>query len=180
MSKTHKIICAGFGGQGVMSLGMTLMYSGMLDGKEVAWVPSYGPEMRGGTANCSVTVSDEPVSSPIFDAGVTILVAMNAPSLEKFLPKVAKGGSVFVNSSIITEKVDRDDVNVYYVPSNEIAGEIGNPKLINMVMMGAIIKAEGIVKEESVIEAIPKVLGEKAIKFLDVNKIAIEKGKAAI
>lgn len=176
MAKTHKISCAGFGGQGVMSMGQLLTYAGMIDGKEVAWVPSYGPEMRGGTANCSVTVSDEPVASPVFEQGITTAVVMNVPSFLKFVPKVAAGGSIFVNSSIVKEKVERDDVNVYYIPVNDMAIELGNPKLINIIMLGAVIEVDKIVESESVLKAFLKVFGENKAKLIPINREALAKG----
>ena len=176
MITTHKISCAGFGGQGVMSMGQLLTYAGMIDGKEVSWVPAYGPEMRGGTANCSVTVSDEPVSSPIFETGITTAVVMNLPSFNKFVSKVAPGGSIFVNSSIIAEKVDRTDVNVYYVPVNDMAAELGNPKLINIIMLGAVIEIDRIVESESILKAFLKVFGDSKAKFIPINREALAKG----
>ena len=176
MGKTHKISCAGFGGQGVMSMGQLLTYAGMIDGKEVSWVPAYGPEMRGGTANCSVIVSDEPVGSPIFEEGVTTAVVMNLPSFHKFVPKVAPGGSIFVNSSLITEKVDRTDVNVYYIPANDIANELGNAKLINIIMLGAVIEIDKIVEPESILKAFLKVFGDNKAKLIPINREALAKG----
>jgi Pyruvate:ferredoxin oxidoreductase and related 2-oxoacid:ferredoxin oxidoreductases, gamma subunit len=176
MGKTHKISCAGFGGQGVMSMGQLLTYAGMIDGKEVSWVPAYGPEMRGGTANCSVIVSDDPIGSPIFDKGITTSVVMNLPSFRKFVPKVASGGSIFVNSSIVSEKVDRDDVNVYYIPVNDLANELGNGKLINIIMLGAVIEIDKIVESESVIKAFLKVFGDDKAKFIPINREALSKG----
>ena len=107
MGKTFRISCSGFGGQGVMALGKLLVYAGMDEGKEVSWVPSYGPEMRGGTANCSVIVSDEPIASPVVDSNIGVNVVMNLPSFVKFVPKTAPDGVVFVNSSIISEKVEK-------------------------------------------------------------------------
>ena len=106
---TARVICAGFGGQGVMSMGQLLTYAGMLEGKEVAWLPSYGPEMRGGTANCSVTVSDEPIGSPVFENNIDIVIAMNVPSYLKYVDKVAPGGCLFINSSIVNEEIKRTD-----------------------------------------------------------------------
>lgn len=176
MVKTHKISCSGFGGQGVMSMGQLLTYAGMIDGKEVSWVPAYGPEMRGGTANCSVIVSDEPVASPIFEEGITTAVVMNSPSFHKFVPKVAPGGSVFVNSSIITDKVDRDDVNVYYIPANDIANELGNAKLLNIIMLGAVVEIDEIVRSESILEAFLKVFGANKAKLIPINREALAKG----
>ncbi len=176
MGKTHKISCAGFGGQGVMSMGQLLTYAGMIDGKEVTWVPAYGPEMRGGTANCSVIVSDDPIGSPIFEEGITTAVVMNLPSFNKFVSKVAPGGSIFVNSSIISEKVERTDVNVYYIPVNDIANELGNSKLINIIMLGAMIEIDKIVEPESILKAFLKVFGDNKAKLIPINREALAKG----
>lgn len=173
---THKISCAGFGGQGVMSMGQLLTYAGMIEGKEVAWVPSYGPEMRGGTANCCVTVSDVPVAAPVFEEGMTTAVVMNGPSFHKFVDKVAPGGSIFINSNIVTQKVERDDINAYYIPINDIAAELGNPKLINIVMLGAVIAKQEIVKSESILDAFLKVFGQNKAKFIPINSEALKKG----
>ena len=124
-------IFAGFGGQGVLLIGQLLAYAGMYEGKNVSWLPSYGPEMRGGTANCSVVVSDEPVASPVINK-CDCVIAMNRPSLDKFEQNVLPGGKLFINSSIIDKKATRTDIDVYYVPCNEIADKLNNPKVANM------------------------------------------------
>ena len=116
---TQRVCCAGFGGQGVLSMGKLLAYAGMLDGKEVSWCPSYGPEMRGGTANCSIVVSDEPVGSPVITADATASIVMNQPSYDKFVEIVGSGGTIIINSSLVEKKVERNDVKAYYVPANE-------------------------------------------------------------
>ncbi|MEG1924014.1 MAG: 2-oxoacid:acceptor oxidoreductase family protein, partial [Clostridia bacterium] len=125
--KTFELIAAGFGGQGVLSLGQIVAYSAMFEGKNTTWLPSYGPEMRGGTANCSVVVSDEEVANPMISKP-NILVAMNRPSVDKFIDSVAVGGYVFINSSLIDTKIERTDVKVYYIPTMELAAEGGNTK----------------------------------------------------
>ena len=176
---TSRVICAGFGGQGVMSMGQLLTYAGMLENKEVAWLPSYGPEMRGGTANCSVTVSDKPVGSPVITDDATCAVIMNKPSL-KFVKDVVPGGHILINSSLIEEKVDRDDVHVTYIPANDLAAEIGMPKVANMVMLGACIKVTGAVDIESVLQAFLKVFGERKAKFIPMNREALQKGMDAV
>lgn len=173
---TDKIICAGFGGQGLMSLGMLIAYSGMLENKEVSWCPSYGAEMRGGTANCSVVVSDKAVGSPVISNDATIVIAMNLPSLLKFEKSLAPGGKLFINSSLIEQKATRTDIEVFYIPANDIANTLGNTKIANMVMLGALLKSKEIVKPESILEAFPKVFGENKAKFIPMNKEAIEKG----
>ncbi len=177
---TDRIICAGFGGQGVMSMGQLLTYAGMLEGKEVSWLPSYGPEMRGGTANCAVTVSDRPVGSPVIAGDATCAIVMNLPSLDKFENEVISGGKILVNSSLIERKVKRNDVEVYYVPANDIALELGNPKVANMIMLGAYLKTNPTVEVESILEAFKKVFGPSKEKFVPLNKEALMKGAEAV
>lgn len=131
-----KILLAGFGGQGVMFIGKVLAYSGMLGEREVCWIPSYGPEMRGGTANCSVLISDEEINSPVIsqaDAGIVL----NQPSYDKFLTRIKPGGTLVANSSIVNIAQNRDDINLIAVPATELANEIGNASLANMVCLGA-------------------------------------------
>lgn len=177
---TARVICAGFGGQGVMSMGQLLTYAGMLEGKEVSWLPSYGPEMRGGTANCAVTVSDNPVGSPLITGDATCAIVMNLPSLEKFESEVKPGGKIIVNSSLIEQKVQRDDVDVYYIQANDLASELGNPRVANMIMLGAYLKTEPAVEVDSILEAFKKVFGPSKEKFVPLNKDALLKGAAAI
>ncbi|MGL5257858.1 MAG: 2-oxoacid:acceptor oxidoreductase family protein [Proteocatella sp.] len=172
----NKIICAGFGGQGVMSMGQLLAYAGMIEGKNVSWLPSYGPEMRGGTANCAVTVSDEEIGSPIITNDADVAMIMNLPSLIKFENDVKPGGKIFINSSLITKKVERTDVEVYYIDANELAKEIGNPKAANLVMLGALLKSMSIVDIESILEAFKKVFGPSKEKFIPQNRDALVKG----
>ncbi|MGL5057657.1 MAG: 2-oxoacid:acceptor oxidoreductase family protein [Fusobacteriaceae bacterium] len=177
---TDKIICAGFGGQGLMSLGMLITYAGMLEKKEVSWCPSYGAEMRGGTANCSVVISDKPVGSPVISNDATVVVAMNLPSLIKFEQSLVSGGKIFINSSLIERKAERTDIEAYYIPANDIANDLGNLKIANMVMLGAVLKLTGIVNPNSVLEAFPKVFGANKEKFIPMNKQAIEMGANSI
>lgn len=172
-------IFAGFGGQGVLLMGQLLAYAGMLEDKEVSWLPSYGPEMRGGTANCSVVVSDSPVASPIVTMATTV-VAMNRPSLDKFEGSVLPDGKLFINSSIIDKKSERGDIEVYYVPCNEIAEELGNPRVANMVMLGAYIEKTKCVDFESVLQALLYKLGEKKAHLIPLNREALNKGAASI
>ena len=173
-----QFIFAGFGGQGMLLIGKFLAMACMLDGKHVSWLPSYGPEMRGGTANCSVTVSDEPVGSPLVDMADCI-VAMNRPSLDKFESKVKPGGILVINSSIIDRKAERDDIKVVYCDAQRIAEEIKNPKGANVAILGALMAAEPIVSDELMSEAIRIELGERKAKFLLGNMTALEAGKAA-
>ena len=171
---TSRVICAGFGGQGVMSMGQLLTYAGMLEGKEVSWLPSYGPEMRGGTANCAVTVSDKPVGSPVITDDATCAVIM------KFANDVVPGGHILVNSSLIDTKVERDDVDVTYIPANELAAEIGMPKVANMIMLGACLKVTEAVDIASVLQAFLKVFGERKSKFIPINREALQKGMNSV
>ena len=130
-----EMIFAGFGGQGVMLMGQILAYAGMLEGQQVSWFPAYGPEMRGGTANCSIIIGDEPVGTPIVTEP-SVVVAMNLPSLDKFEPMLHADGTLLINSSLIDRKPHRTDIKTYYVPCNDIAQELGNLKVANMVMVG--------------------------------------------
>ena len=170
-----RMIFAGFGGQGVQSLGQMITYAGMVEGKNVSWLPSYGPEMRGGTTNCHVIVADEPVGAPILATADAILV-MNAPSFDKFEPMVEKGGLIVVNASLIERKAVRDDIDVVYVPANEIAMELGNIRTAGMVALGAFLKKTNVVTSENVLHAIPKVLGEGKEKLVAINEKALARG----
>ncbi|MBR3304289.1 MAG: 2-oxoacid:acceptor oxidoreductase family protein [Christensenellaceae bacterium] len=176
---TEQILSAGFGGQGVLLLGQLLAYSGMREGKNVSWMPSYGPEMRGGTANCSVIVSDEEIGSPVIDEADTVIV-MNRPSLDKYEGKIRKGGRLFINSSLIDKKAERDDIEVYYVPASDIANELGNPRVANIVMLGAYLKVTGLVMPETCIAQLKESFGERRAHLIPINEQAIEKGKEFI
>ncbi len=170
---------AGFGGQGMLLIGNFLAYAGMIEGKQVSWLPSYGPEMRGGTANCSVVVSDKEIASPVITKA-TCVVAMNRPSLDKFEDMVCPGGILLINSSLIDVKAKRDDIKVYYVPANEIAEELGTSKVANMVILGAYLEISKCVKVESVLEALQHKLGAKKAHLLDVNRRALAAGAEAV
>ena len=175
----ERIVIAGFGGQGVMAIGQLLTYAGMIEDKNVSWLPSYGPEMRGGTANCGVIISKEAVGSPVIVNSTTAIV-MNKPSLDKFEQSIDKDGRLFINSSLIDKKAERDDIEVYYIPANEIANELENPRVANMVMLGAYLEATKTVKVESILEGFTKVFGEKRVHLLPINKEALEKGAEVI
>ncbi|MBS4534121.1 2-oxoacid:acceptor oxidoreductase family protein [Clostridium sp. D2Q-14] len=175
----ERVIIAGFGGQGVMSMGQLLTYAGMIENKNVSWLPSYGPEMRGGTANCNVMVSDEPIGSPIVTEA-TVAIVMNRPSLDKFESDVLPEGNLLINSSLIDIKSERDDLNIHYIPANELADELGNSKVANMVMLGAYLELTKAVKTESIIEAFKKVFGESKANLVAINKEALEKGAEAV
>ena len=176
---TNEIMIAGFGGQGVMAIGKTLAEAGMKENKDVSWLPSYGPEMRGGTANCCVVLTDDAIVSPIV-LEPTELIAMNRPSLLKFEPTVKAGGTIFVNSSIITEKVTRTDVKAVYVPCLEIAQELGNLKVANMVMLGAYIKAMGNLQVETIKEMLVHMFTGPKAKLVDLNIEALARGAACV
>jgi 2-oxoglutarate ferredoxin oxidoreductase subunit gamma len=171
----EQIIVAGFGGQGVLSLGKMLAEAAMEEGREVTWLPAYGPEMRGGTSNCTVIVSDEEIGSPA-TTRATCVIAMNGPSLDKFENTVIPGGLLLINSSLIERKSTRDDINVVYVPVNQIAEELGNTKAANMVMLGAFLAKKPIVKPETVIDQLRALWGEKKAHLIPLNQKAIEKG----
>ena len=174
----QSFIFAGFGGQGMLLIGKFLAMACMLDGKHVSWLPSYGPEMRGGTANCSVIVSDMSIASPLVDQADGI-IAMNEPSLDKFENKVKPGGVLVVNSSIIERRVERDDITVIYCDATRIAEEVGNPKGANVAILGALLKKCPIVSDEKMSEAIRIELGERKAKFLPGNMKAFAAGKEA-
>ena len=170
MEKTF--IFAGFGGQGMLLIGKFMAMACMLDGKHVSWLPSYGPEMRGGTANCSVIVSDDPVASPLVDKA-DVIVAMNRPSLDKFEEHVKPGGVLVINSSIIDRKAVRDDIQVVYCDANAIAESIGNPKGANVAILGAVLEKVPVTTVEQMTEAIRIELGERKARFLEGNKKAL-------
>lgn len=171
----ERMIFAGFGGQGIMSMGQLLTYAGMMEGKNVSWLPSYGPEMRGGTANCNVTVSDEPVGSPVITEATTVVV-MNRPSLDKFEKYLVPGGKLFINTSLISKKAERSDIEVYEIPANDIANELGNLKVANMVVLGALLERTQLVKRESVLDALKKVLGPGKEHLVPLNEQALNRG----
>ena len=156
----NKIIMAGFGGQGVLSIGKFLAYAGMEENLEVTWMPSYGPEMRGGTANCSVVMSDRPVGSPVI-ATADCLIVMNKPSVAKFIGMVKKDGVVLVNSSLIEDKIERTDVKAYYIPANELAHNAGSDRSANVTMFGAYVAATKAIAKESALKVINKQFGKK-------------------
>ena len=176
---TISMIMAGFGGQGILFSGKFFAHKGLIEDKYLSWLPSYGPEMRGGTANCSVILSDTDIGSPIVN-NPDCLMAMNLPSLLKFEPTVAPGGTIFVNSSIITEKVQREDVRVIYVPCLEIAQELGNMKVANMVMLGAYIQAMGNLGVETIKEMLVHMFTGPKAKLVDLNIEALRRGAACV
>ncbi|MCC8159966.1 MAG: 2-oxoacid:acceptor oxidoreductase family protein [Oscillospiraceae bacterium] len=170
-----EVILAGFGGQGILFTGKLLAYAAMLKGKQLSWLPSYGPEMRGGTANCHVIVADEPIGSPIVTKP-NILVAMNKPPLDKFEDSVAENGYIFVDSSLIDRRVERTDVNAVYIDSTRIANEIGNKNLANMVMLGAILKTTEVFSLSEIEETMKKSLPAKRLPLVETNMKAVKEG----
>lgn len=176
----ERTIFAGFGGQGVMLMGQLVAVAGMNEDKKVSWLPSYGPEMRGGTANCATIVSEGDIASPVIDHDASSVVAMNLPSLIKFEADLVPGGICLINSSLIDEKVKRDDIKAYYVPCNDIANELGNLKVANMVMLGAYVALTGCVDPESVLGAMEQKLGMSKAHLMDINRQAFAKGAEAV
>ncbi|MFW6308513.1 MAG: 2-oxoacid:acceptor oxidoreductase family protein [bacterium] len=172
----EEIIFAGFGGQGVMSMGKVLAYAGMKEQKEVSWMPSYGPEMRGGTANCTVVISSRKIASP-FSSHPDVVIAMNRPSLDKFEEKIKSGGRIYVNTSMVDREVEREDLEVIKVPANKIAQELGSNKIANMVVLGAYLEASKIVSLETVENSLAHILPEHRHDLIPLNKKALQKGK---
>jgi len=172
----NDVIIAGFGGQGVLLIGKILAYAGMRDGKEVSWLPSYGPEMRGGTCNCTVVISDKPVGSPVVQHPRAALV-LNVPSLEKFEPMVKPGGLLLLNSSLIHRDASRTDLAVVKVPANEVANELGNPRGANMVALGAYLGASDALPLAVVEEIVRETFAGKD-KVIEANVEALRRGHA--
>lgn len=171
----HEIVMAGFGGQGVMLIGQLVTYGGMLEGKNVSWLPSYGPEMRGGTANCTVVVADGEIGSPVVSSP-SAAVIMNLPSLLKFEPTIREGGVLVYNSSLIDRQSARTDIRVLAIPANDVAAELGNTHVANMVALGGLLAATGVVGVESVMQSLKKVLPERRHHLLPLNREALERG----
>ena len=172
---TKQILIAGFGGQGVLFSGKFLAYEGLLEGKEVSWLPSYGPEMRGGTANCSIIISDTKIGSPIVN-NPDILIAMNAPSLEKYEDATNTGGVIIADSSLIEKKVERSDVETYYIPATKMASDENLPGLANMIMIGHMLKKTDLIPFENVEAAMKKVVSAKKQNLFDLNMKAVKLG----
>ena len=173
--KTTQILIAGFGGQGVLFSGKFLAYKGLVQDKQVSWLPSYGPEMRGGTANCSVILSDTPVGSPII-TNPDVLVAMNLPSLQKFVDDVVPGGVIVLDSTLIGAKVDREDVKVCYVPATQMAKDAGFASLANMILAGKVLKEIDIVTWEGNKETLESFIPAKKANLIDINCKALQMG----
>ena len=173
--KTTQILIAGFGGQGVLFAGKFLAYKGLVQDKQVSWLPSYGPEMRGGTANCSVIISDTPVGSPIITTP-DVLVAMNLPSLQKFVDSVVPGGHILVDSTLIGVQVERTDVQVHYIPATQMAKDAGFATLANMILAGKVLKEIDIVSFEGNKETLESFIPAKKAGLIDINCKALQTG----
>lgn len=171
-----EIILAGFGGQGILSAGKLLAHAGMLEGKNVSWLPSYGPEMRGGTANCSVVISDNAIGSPILNEA-DVLIAMNGPSLEKFESIVVSGGVIITDSDLVKSGPARKDVDVFEVPATMMASEMGNLTYANIILLGRLLEHTGIVKRESFEAALKEVLSKKKHYMIPEEMDALDKGR---
>ena len=172
---TTQILIAGFGGQGVLFAGKFLAYKGMLENQQISWLPSYGPEMRGGTANCSIILSDMPVGSPIITTP-DVLVAMNLPSLQKFVDTVVPGGKIFIDSTLIDAKVERTDVDVFYIPATQLAKDAGFATLANMVLMGKVMKETGAVSVENNKSTFEAFIPAKKANLSEINCQALQTG----
>lgn len=176
MTKTLNILLAGFGGQGILFAGKVIAYAGLMDGMEVSWLPSYGPEMRGGTANCSVCLSEVPIGSPQV-VTPDVLVAMNLPSLDKFVDAVVPGGMILVDSSLIDKKVERSDIKTIYIPATKIAEDNGFKGMANMIMVGKLFAEANFCSEESLDKGILKSVPPKKEKLIDANRGAVKVGR---
>ena len=175
MSANLQFLIAGFGGEGVLFAGKLLAYKGLMEDRQVSWLPSYGPEMRGGTANCSVILSDTPVGSPIVN-NPDVLIAMNLPSLDKYEDAVVPGGKIFVDSALIERKVKRTDVDVYYIPATKLASDAGLTTLANMIITGKLVKETGVIDFATIDDGLKKVVSARHADLLDANRKALEMG----
>lgn len=173
---TIRTLLAGFGGQGILFAGKVMAYAALMEGKELSWLPSYGPEMRGGTCNCSIVVSDKAIGSPQVTAP-DVLVAMNRPSLEKFVNNVVPGGIILVDSSTVDVKVERTDVKVFYVPATKLADDNGLKGLANIILVGKLFKETGFVSAENLDAGLQKCIPAKKAEMLGFNRKAMELGQ---
>ena len=173
----QEVIISGFGGQGTLFAGQLLAYAAMDSGHHVTWIPSYGPEMRGGKARCTVIVADEPIGSPLVRRPSAAIV-LNIPSMEAFEPAIKPGGTLVINSSLIPQKSARDDINVIYISASDLAEEMGNKRVANVICLGALVQDTGVVALEAVEQALADHLPERHRKLLGLNKNALEKGAA--
>ena len=174
--KTTEILIAGFGGQGILFSGKFLAYKGLLEELQVSWLPSYGPEMRGGTANCNVILSDDPVGSPIITAP-DVLIAMNLPSLQKYVDSVVAGGQIYVDSSLIDVKVERDDVQVFYIPATQMAKDAGIATLANMIIIGNLLENHPELSFDGVDVVVDSLVPPKKAALKELNMKALSLGR---
>ena len=172
---TTQTLIAGFGGQGVLFAGKFLAFKGLVENKEVSWLPSYGPEMRGGTASCGVILSDEPVGSPIV-SNPDVLIVMNLPALDKYENDTVPGGKIFVDSALISRKVQRTDVDAYYIPATQMAIDAGVPTLANIILVGKMLKETGLFSFENMIDTVKKLVPAKKQELVEKNMLALEAG----
>ncbi|MBQ7834259.1 MAG: 2-oxoacid:acceptor oxidoreductase family protein [Ruminiclostridium sp.] len=175
---TNEFLLAGFGGQGILFAGKLLAYVGLYAGKEVSWLPSYGPEMRGGTCNCSVTVSDDPIGSPLILEPTELLV-MNTPSFDKFIGTVKQGGMAFIDSTLVDGKSDRTDIKCFYIPATQLANDNGLKGMANIILTGKILKEIGLDDMEVIEKAIKKVIPPKKANLTEANLKALKLGMEA-
>lgn len=175
MSDKYNMLLAGFGGQGILFAGKVIAYGGLMDNKEISWLPSYGPEMRGGTANCSVCIDTKAIGSPLVTEP-NVFVAMNLPSFDKFIDSVAPGGIVLIDSFLINKKVERTDIKAFYVPATKLAEENGLKGLANIILIGKLFKETGFCSAEALDKAIEKCVPPKKAHLIDSNKKAIQIG----
>jgi 2-oxoglutarate ferredoxin oxidoreductase subunit gamma len=171
----YSILLAGFGGQGILFTGKVMAYAGLVEGREVSWLPSYGPEMRGGTANCSVTISDEPIGSPLI-INPEIFVAMNFPSYERFIDNVLPNGTVIIDSTLIEAKVTRQDVKAFYIPATKLADELGLKGLANMIILGKLLRETSFAGYDAVVKGLKKSVPARKTELVEANLKAIETG----
>ena len=174
--KTTQILIAGFGGQGILFAGKFLAYKGLMEDKQLSWLPSYGPEMRGGTANCNVILSDDPVGSPIITAP-DVLIAMNLPSLQKYVDTVVPGGQIYVDSALIDAKVERTDVQVFYIPATQMAKDAGIPTLANMIIVGHLLQNHPELDFTGTDTVVSKLVPPKKAALVELNMKALTMGK---
>ena len=174
--KTTQILIAGFGGQGILFAGKFLAYKGLMEEKQVSWLPSYGPEMRGGTANCNVILSETPIGSPIITEP-DVLIAMNLPSLQKYIGTVAPGGQVYVDSALIDAKVERTDVEVFYIPATQMAKDAGIASLANMSIVGSLLENNPELSFEGTDAVVEQLVPAKKAALVELNKKALNLGK---
>lgn len=172
---TNDILLAGFGGQGILFIGKMLAYLGLYGGKQVSWLPSYGPEMRGGTCNCSVCISDDPIGSPLV-LEPDLLLVMNTPSYDKFIGNVKAGGKCFIDSTLVDGKSDRSDIDCFYVPATRLANENGLKGMANVILLGKMIKETGMVDEAVIDKTVKKVVPPKKANLIDANIKALKLG----